>query len=229
MPAPSGCDGGIVQMLDFKSAPINPVGWTLDEDNGSVTQQPNPGPCSPTDGFLRATTTIPNDAEASGGAYMANAFTGSFKSARISFAFRGPEPVQDGYANVGCLLVLRGAASPYPRTNIRVTLTSAKLVYGAAVRGEDGGVVATGPLVSLDQSVTTTTAGQWHTLDTRFTITNDAVTFSPTYDGTQLAVSQAILLAPAGRADIECGIAYSDGADASFTHDIDDAFIELCP
>lgn len=229
MPAPSGCAGGIVQMLDFNSAPVNPVGWTLDEDNGSVTHQPTPGPCSPTDGFLRATTTIPNDAEASGTAYLTNNFTGSFKSARLSFAFRGPEPLPDGYANLGCLLVLRGAASAHPRTNIRLTLMSAKLIYGASVRGADGGVVATGPDVSLDQAVSATTAGQWHTLDTRFAITNDAVTVSPTYDGKQLGVFQAILLAPAGRADIECGIDYSDGPDASYTHDIDDAFIELCP
>lgn len=228
MPKPSGCDGGIVTKLDFDTEAV-PVGWSTDLDNGSVVRVPKPGPCSSADGFLRATTSIP-DADTSGTAYMAKDFTasGGFKTAHVAFAFRGPKPVNNGYANVGCSLVLRGAGGVNPRTTVRLTLQDDKLRFGATVRGADGGIVTNGPDQNLDQAFAAA-SGEWHRLDAKLVIQTNMVTLSTSYDGKSIGDFSPSLITPATRIDIECGIGYSEEPRTSYEHDIDDAFVELCP
>ena len=111
---------------------------------------------------------------------------------------------------------------------MRLTLSDDKLVYGASVRGIDGGLQINGPQLSLDQAFAPN-AGGWHRLDATYFIQSDTVTVAASYDGKTVGDFSATLLTPATRIEIECGIDYSDGANASFRHDIDDVFFELCP
>lgn len=228
LPKPSGCDGGIVTTLEFDTEAV-PVGWNTDIDKGSMVRVPKPGPCSPKDGFLRATTTIP-DAQSSATAYMAKAFTatGAFKSAHVAFAFRGPKPVTNGYANIGCSIVLRGTSGVNPRTTVRLTLQDDKLRFGATVRGADGGVVTNGPDQNLDQAFVAASSA-WHTLDVKLDIQATTVTVTTTYDGKATGDFSPSLPTTPNRVDVECGIDYSEEPGTAYEHDIDDAFIELCP
>jgi hypothetical protein len=224
MPLPSGCDGGIVQMFDFDVGEVPPIGWDDESEDGSIAQVAMPGPCTP--GFFRASATVPGQVGASAHAHISKSFFGSFGSAHVAFAFRGPQPVANGYANIGCLLVLRSSAGSYPRTGVRLTIVSDRLSYGGSIRDPDGGSVDTDAGLVLDQAFT---AGTWHTLDARFAITSSAVTVSTIYDGMKLSDFVVDLLEESGRADIECGINYAEEEGASYTQDLDDAFIELCP
>lgn len=227
MPAPSGCAGGILQQLDFASKEIPPLGWQHDDENGSVGHVEDAGACSP--GLFRSSAVIPNEAGASAQAHIFKRFTGKFKSARVAFAFRGPIPLTDGYANIGCLLLMLPDGSSTPRTQVRLTLSEVALTYGGNIRIADGGFADAGPALFLDQNFGATTATTWHTVDTKFVIADDAVAVSTTYDGTALKDFAVPLLEPSGRIDVECGLNYADEEGASYTHDLDDVFVELCP
>jgi hypothetical protein len=225
-PAPSGCAGRTGQILDWTKSDFPPVGWEKQEKAGTLAYVAEGGRCSP--GFLRATATIPADTSATAEAALVKSFNGSFAKIRLAFAFRGPQPV-DGYANIGCGAIFRPVSGSTIRSVVRLTLSDGKLSFGGTVRDDSDAISSAVPGDDLDQAFDATKAGQWHTIDARMTVTSTLVTVSTAYDGQPQKNFDVPLLEPSENVGFECGLGYADGAGASYQHDVDDIFVELCP
>jgi hypothetical protein len=228
-PKPSGCSGGEVYPLDFSATDVPPNLFDMQLHNGTLSHVASEGHCGK--GLLRATAIVPQEAGAYAQASFFRTVTGSFSSARLVYTFRGPKPVTDGYADIGCSLVFRAATTPNVRTNIVMTISENLLLLGATIRNADGGLVdgGAGSRVPIDNAVSTVEAGEWRTLDASFVITQTKLTVAGTLDGVPFTTFEAPLLEPAGRVNIECGVMFANYVAATHTIDMDDILVELCP
>ena len=228
-PKPSGCANAVAfHAFDFTSTTIPPAEFRPEAENGGVTHTATGNVCSP-GGALHAETTVPGETGSTAQAVITRRLDGKFSNGRLAFSFRGPKPLTEAYANVGCAVTVRPAATPNIRTATRIALSDNRLVLGGSARDATDTTIASVKEIELDGFVTDEDAALWHHIEMVLTMTPDAMTVTAIFDGKPLPPYDLPILETVARIDLDCGILYSDKPGAKYSVDIDDVLIELCP
>jgi hypothetical protein len=228
-PQPSGCMQAVaLHAFDFTASAFPPSEFAPEAENGQVARADDGSTCSG-GGSLRASTTVPKDVDGAADAVIMRRLQGTFSTGRLAFAFRGPVPIEQGYANIGCALTLRPAATANVRTATRLALTDHRLVLGGSARDSADAPIPGIEEIELDSFVSPAEADLWHTLDMKLTLAGSKLTVSATFDGNALAPYDLPVIEAVGRIEISCGVLYSDGQNMKYEVDIDVVLIELCP